>query len=190
VEARLIEAIDVGPTLLSVAGAAIPAGMQGRAFLGPQAGAPREFAFGARDRCDETAMRIRTVRDARYRYIRNFTPEVPLLAPNDYKAKQYPAWNLIQELNAKGALTPVQAALCAPRLPDEELYDLETDPHEIANLAGSAKPEHQAALKRLRAALEQWIKDTDDQGRFPEAKTPPSEAAPRRGKGNRAANKG
>jgi arylsulfatase A-like enzyme len=168
VDTRLIEAIDIAPTLLSLVGAPIPDGMQGRPFLGEKTGAPKQFVFGARDRCDETAMRIRTVRDVRYRYIRNFTPEVPLLAPNAYKAQQYPVWNLLQELNRAGQLTPVQAALCAPRLPDEELYDLEADPHEIQNLAASKQPEHQAALKRLREELERWIKDTDDKGRFPE----------------------
>jgi arylsulfatase A-like enzyme len=77
-------------------------------------------------------------------------------------------WNLLKELHAQGKLTPPQAFLCQPRMPDEELYDLANDPHEIVNLAGSNAPEHQAALKRLRAELERWIVETDDQGRFPE----------------------
>jgi arylsulfatase A-like enzyme len=173
VDDRLLESIDLAPTMLALAGAAIPPKMQGKPFLGEQAAPPKQFVFGARDRCDETAMRIRTVRDARYRYIRNFTPDVPLLAPNAYKEKQYPVWNLLQELNAHDKLTPVQAMLCAPRLPDEELYDLEADPWEIQNLAKSEKPEHQAALKKLRAALEQWIEETHDQGRSPEVQRAP-----------------
>jgi hypothetical protein len=49
-------------------------------------------------------------------------------------------------------------------MPEEELYDLENDPHEIRNLAGSAQPEAQAALRRMRELLETWIKETDDQG--------------------------
>lgn len=169
VDARLLEAIDLAPTMLALAGAPIPAKMQGRPFLGDRAAEPKSFVFGARDRCDETTMRIRTVRDERYRYIRSFTPEVPLLAPNKYKETQYPVWNLIKELHAQGKLTPVQETLCQPRLPDEELYDLDQDPFEIHNLAQSSQPEAQAALKRLRAVLERWIIDTDDQGRFPEA---------------------
>ncbi len=165
---RLLEAIDLAPTMLTLAGAGIPPKMQGRTFLGAKAGQPKEYIFGARDRCDETAMRIRTVRDARYRYIRNFTPEVPFLAPNNYKEKQYPVWNLLKELNAEGKLTPAQAVLCAPRLPEEELYDLQSDPHEIKNLADSGKSEDQAALKRLRDVLKNWIKETHDQGETPE----------------------
>lgn len=167
---RLLEAIDLAPTMLTLVGADIPPKMQGRTFLGEKAGKPKQYIFGARDRCDETAMRIRTARDARYRYIRNFTPEVPFLAPNNYKEKQYPVWNLLKELNVAGKLTSAQAALCAPRMPEEELYDLQSDPHEIKNLANSDQPKDQAALKRLRGVLEKWIKETNDQGQTPESK--------------------
>ena len=165
VDDRLIAAIDVLPTLLDVAaGVRKPAGMQGEVFLGLHAGPPRRTVFGARDRCDETVFRFRTVRDARYRYIRNFTPERPFLQPNEYKEKSYPVWNLIKELAAQGKLTPAQAVLAAPSMPAEEFYDLETDPHEIHNLVASEDPEHQAALKRLRAELVRWIEESKDQG--------------------------
>ena len=70
VEDRLIAAIDLAPTMLSLAGMKTLPKMQGEVFLGEQARAPREYVFGARDRCDETVFRFRTVRDARYRYIR------------------------------------------------------------------------------------------------------------------------
>ena len=162
VDERLIHGIDLAPTMLALAGAAKPAKMQGRIFLGDRREADRDFVFGARDHCDTTLMRLRTVRDARYRYIRNFTPEVPLLAPSAYKEKQYPVWNLLKELHAAGQLTPAQAALCAPHQAAEELYELETDPHEIRNLAASTEPAHQTALIRLRAALADWMKTCDD----------------------------
>ena len=166
VDDRLIEAIDFAPTMLDIAGVAKPEKMQGRVMFGEHADAPRQYAFGARDRCDETVFRLRTVRDARWRYIRNFTPERPFLSPNAYKEKQYPVWNLLKELHAQGKLTPAQEVLCQPTMPPEELYDLETDPHQIRNLA--AAPEHAATLARLRGVLEKWITDTDDQGRHPE----------------------
>ena len=47
---------------------------------------------------------------------------------------------------------------------------MQADPDEIKNLAKSDNPEHQAELKRLRAALETWIRDTKDQGKIPEAR--------------------
>ena len=125
-------------------------------------------ALGARDRCDETSMRIRTVRDERYRYIRNFTPEVPFLATNAYKEKAYPVWNLLKQLHAEGTLTPAQEFLCQPRMPEEELYDLQSDTFEIHNLAKAGTREQPGELKRLRAVLEKWIEDTNDQGRIAE----------------------
>jgi arylsulfatase A-like enzyme len=162
VNTQLLESIDLAPTMLALAGAPLPA-MQGTPFLGAKAGPAKQYVFGARDRCDETVFRFRTVRDARYRYIRNFTPERPLLQANAYKEKQYPMWNLIKRLHQEKQLTPVQAALAAPAMSAEELYDLETDPHEINNLATS--PAHKATLQRLRGVLEKWIADSRDQGR-------------------------
>ncbi|GEP44898.1 sulfatase family protein [Brevifollis gellanilyticus] len=163
---RLLMSIDLTATSLNFAGIPKPAGMQGQVFLGADAEAPREYTFGARDRCDETVFRLRTVRDAKYRYIHNFTPERPFLQPNEYKEKQYPVWNLIKELAAQDKLTPEQAVLAAPNMPEEELYDMEKDPHQIHNLAKS--PDHQQTLERLRGVLDKWIEDSDDQGRIPE----------------------
>lgn len=82
---NFVNAMDLTPTMLDIAGVKKPAEMQGRIFLGERAEPAPEFTFGARDRCDETVMSIRTVRDANYRYIRNFTPERPFLAANHYK---------------------------------------------------------------------------------------------------------
>jgi N-sulfoglucosamine sulfohydrolase len=177
VDDRLIEAIDLAPTFLAIAGAPKPPGMQGRVFLGERAEPAREYAFGARDRCDETVFRLRTVRDARYRYIRNFTPDRPFLQANEYKEQSYPVWNLLKELDARGELTTTQKALTAPTMPPEELYDLDADPHEIRNLATSGDPEARSALERLRGVLGRWIETTDDKGRVFE----PAEIAVARG---------
>lgn len=178
VDDRFIEAIDVVPTLLAVAaGVPKPDAMQGRIFLGDHPSPPRPYVFAARDRCDETVARFRTVRDPRYRYIRNFMPERPFLQANQYKERSYPVWNLIKELAAQGKLTPAQAALAAPSMPTEELYDLEEDPYEIHNLADSRDPEHLEALDRLRAELGRWIEESNDQGRIAE----PAEVAAARG---------
>lgn len=177
VDDRLLMAIDLAPTMLDAARAPIPPKMQGRPFLGEQAGAPREFVFGARDRCDMTIMRLRTVSDGRFRYIRNFTPYTPFLARNEYKEKSYPAWNLLKELQAQGQLNPVQARLCAPTMVEEELYDLRADPHEIDNLA--ANPEHRGTLERLRGTLDRWIDETGDHGRRLETLEEVQQAEPR-----------
>jgi arylsulfatase A-like enzyme len=168
VSERLLMSIDLSATSLSWAGITKPEGMQGQVFMGANAEPARDYVFGARDRCDMTVFRFRTVRDARYRYIRNFTPDRPFLQFNAYKEKQYPVWNLIKELAAQDKLTPEQAVLAAPTMPEEELYDLQNDPFEIHNLAKSNKPEDRAALERLSGVLTQWITQTNDQGRIPE----------------------
>jgi hypothetical protein len=77
----------------------------------------------------------------------------------------YPVISLLRELDEQGKLNAVQQALLAPRMPDEELYDLENDPYEIHNLAGSTVPEHRRVLGQLRGVLDGWIEATGDQGR-------------------------
>ncbi len=163
---ELIASIDVTATTLKIAGLSPPLVMSGRVFLGEERDPPRSYVFGGRDRGDETVDRIRTVRDRRYRYIRNYYPERPFLQLNRYKEFTYPAIRVMRELHARGALTPAQAYLLAPERPEEELYDIDADPWEIDSLASD--PAHQEALERLRGELEVWIVHTNDQGRFPE----------------------
>ena len=172
----LVSLMDLGPTVLSLAGVPVPAHMQGRPFLGAARAAPRDLVFGHRDRMDEAYDMMRTVRDARYRYIRNFHPGRPYAQHIEYM-EEMPTmreWRrrYKDHMNAIGpeygtALTPVQLLFMAPEKPPEELYDLETDPYEVRNLAGS--PAHQAVLARLRLALERWQTETADLGLVPEA---------------------
>jgi len=51
--------------------------------------------------------------------------------------------------------------------PSEELYDLQTDPDEIHNLADS--PEHRDVLKKMRTAQQKWASEIKDVGFLPEA---------------------
>jgi N-sulfoglucosamine sulfohydrolase len=155
----LVSAIDISATSLALSGASLPTNVQGRVFLGPKA-SKREYIFGARDRCDETVDRIRSVRDNRYKYIHNFMPERPYTQHNAYKERAYPALAVMKQLHAEGKLTPEQELFMADRKPAEELYDLETDPHEVHNLA-TAK-DYGTIRKRLSDALEKWMKECDD----------------------------
>jgi N-sulfoglucosamine sulfohydrolase len=165
---QLLSLIDMTATTLAIAGVRKPEEMQGRVFLGPRAEPPRPYVFGARDRTDDAVNRIRTVRTRRYRYIRNFMPEKSFLAPHVYKDTNFPVYSVLRRFQQEGRLTPAQATLTAPRLPDEELYDTQHDPYEVKNLADSPDPEHQRVLKELRAELDLWIAETNDQGCLPE----------------------
>lgn len=164
VDSRLVASIDISASSLDWAGIDRPLIMQGRVFLGHHVDPERNYVFGGRDRGDETVDRIRTVRDTRYRYIRNFMPERPFLQLNRYKEWSYPIIGVMRQLHSEGKLDVVQSSLMNPTRPVEELYDLDNDPFEINNLADD--PKHQEKLKELRAALETWIVETNDQGRW------------------------
>ena len=162
----LINLIDLGPTVLSIAGVEIPSYMQGRAFLGEQKGEPRRYVFGGRERMDQTGDDfIRSVRDKRYRYIRNFMPERPYAQWIPYMEKM-PIMQEWRRLNAEGKLKGPQKLFFQKTKPNEELYDIEADPYEINNLADS--PQYKHVLERMRGVLERWMEDTDDLGRIPE----------------------
>ncbi len=165
VRADLIEHIDMAALSLGRAGLAVPAWMQGRdVFATNYVG--RDAVFAARDRCDETVDRIRSVRTERFKYIRNFHPQRPLLQPNDYKDTKETVVRL-RELHAAGRLSAEQEMLLfAPARPPEELYDVEADPFETRNLA--AAPECRATLEGLRARLDRWMQETGDRGPEPE----------------------
>lgn len=65
-----------------------------------------------------------------------------------------------------GTLTDYQKEHWFGVRPEEELYDLATDPHQINNLASD--PKFAAALKQHREILESWIEETDDKGQYTE----------------------
>ncbi len=157
----LIELIDLTPTSLGAAGIPVPAGMQAKNVFA-KGYAPREHVFAARDRCDETTEHIRSVRDGRYLYIRNFLPLRPHLQPNAYKDGKSIVQNL-RALHQEKKLDPLQEALLfSPTRPKEELYEWTTDRYQLKNLA--AEPAHKATLEKLRARLDRWIVETKDKG--------------------------
>jgi hypothetical protein len=122
---------------------------------------PREFVISARDRCGIAVDRIRSVRTDRYRYIRNDLTDRAL-----YQSQYRDKFATLVELREKfseGQLTPLQASYHrAEDRPEEELYDLETDPDQVNNLAND--PTCQEVLTRHRQILDKWINETGDKG--------------------------
>ena len=168
VKEEVVSLIDLTPTTLGFAGIEKPYGMHGRIFLGNQVGPERTYAFSARDRVDETVNRVRSVRGKKYHYIRNYFPDRHFTSLNRYKEKCFPIKPLMRKLMAEGKLSGPPADLMSPHVAPEQLFDTESDPHEIRNLAGSKKPEHRSALLAMRTALDTWIVETQDRGEFPE----------------------
>jgi arylsulfatase A-like enzyme len=164
---EVVSLLDITATTLWMAGVEKPLGMQSRVILGDRRDPPRRFAFSARDRIDETRNRMRSVRESRYHYIRNYMPEMGFASLNRYKEKCFPIIPLMREMLAAGTLRGPALEVMQP-VPYEQLYDTQTDPHEIRNLATSPLPDHRAALGRLSAALDAWIAETGDRGEWPE----------------------
>ncbi|HWU03534.1 MAG TPA: sulfatase-like hydrolase/transferase [Novosphingobium sp.] len=155
--------IDLAPTVLALAGAAQPAQMRGRPFLGAHV-TPNKLAFGMRNRMDERIDFQRTVTDGRWRYIRNYMPHIPWGQHQGFEwlAKGYQDW---EAAHIAGTLNPVQDRFFHMK-PYEELYDLAGDPYQLTSLVDA--PAARGVLDQMRKAIDTQIVSINDNGFLPE----------------------
>ena len=162
VDDQLISFVDFKPTLLSMAGLEPPDYVAGRVFVGPGETTPRRrFVHAAADRFDEAYDGVRAVRDARFKYIRHLDVEQGYYLPLAYR-EQMPIMQELLRMRDSGELDEIQALWFRERRPAEELFDTDTDPHEVDNLADD--PAHAEKLAELRAECDRWMRETDDPG--------------------------
>ena len=162
----LLSFIDLAPTAFSIAGIPLPNYLDGLSFLGKQAATKkREYIRAAADRFDGLYDTNRAVRDKRFKYIKYYQPEKPMLLPVKYR-EQMAIMRELHRLKAEGKLTPAQALWFRETKPAEELFDTQSDPHEIHNLADD--PKYKAKLEELRAECERWVNSFEDTGMMPE----------------------
>ncbi|MEZ2388132.1 sulfatase [bacterium RCC_150] len=171
----LVHTMDLAPTMIAAAGLPVPDHMHGKALFdlnGCLADCPNEYVYGGRDRQGEAEDTIRTVRDSRFRYVRNYHPGRAPMQHNDYP-DSLATWAELRRFafleaeqlgrgERRSLLTPLQRRLLAADKAAEELYDLDADPHETCNLA--ADPNRAADLARLRQALGAWQERHGDLG--------------------------
>lgn len=155
---RLISFVDLAPTVLSLVGIKAPEWMQGAAFCGKYETAEPEFNYGFRGRMDERYDLVRSVRDKRYLYVRNYMPH-RLAGQHCAYMFETPTTRVWHRLFDEGKLNAAQARFWQPK-PMEELYDLKTDPDEVMNLAGEKA--HREVLARMREAQQRWEKRIRD----------------------------
>jgi uncharacterized sulfatase len=165
-DSQLVSFVDFAPTVLNLVGVQPPQYMQGRAFLGPNLQRPRDAVFGARDRVDEAYDLSRSVRDQRFLYIRNYMPHISWNQPERYSDAAEMRQEITQ-MAAAGQLNKAQLTYAGPTKPLEGLYDTDSDPYQLQNLAGL--PEYKEQLTRMRQACRQWSIETGDLGFLPEA---------------------
>ena len=165
----MVEFVDLSATVLNLAGVEIPAGIDGKPFLGKGVTLDevnqRDSAFGYAERFDEKYDMVRFLRKGKYSYWRSYQPFNFDGLHNFYRYKQ-PAFREWRDLATAGKLNEAQSAFYKAR-PPEQLFDLEKDPHEINNLADD--PAYSDILLDMRRALQQKVKSLPDVGFFPES---------------------
>ena len=162
---ELVSFIDLAPTALNLAGIEIPENMQGRAFLGKNLTPEREYTYSSRDRMDERYDMQRAVRDKQFKYIRYYEFPKPFIQYMNTPEKG----DIMKAIRASyedGTLPEAGVKLMAQKKPVEELFDLEKDPNELNDLAGT--PEYREVLDRMRQAHKDWSVRVADAGLIPE----------------------
>ena len=162
---RLVNFVDFAPTMLSLTGSKTPDHMQGRAFLGKQKTEDPSYVFMYRGRMDERYDMSRAIRDKQYRYIRNYMPYRIYGQHLEYlwRAPSVPSW---EQAYLKGECDKIQSKFWEKK-PIEELYEVDTDPWEVNNLASD--PTYEKILRKFRAASDSILLKTFDSGFLPEA---------------------
>jgi N-sulfoglucosamine sulfohydrolase len=144
----LVSQVDLYPTLCALAGAPVPDGGHGVSLLPlvrREAAQVRDELF-AELTYHAAYDPMRAIRTRRHKLIRHFGDRLEPVLPN------------IDDSPSKDLL--VAAGWGRQPRPRVELYDLLMDPGEMRNLAGRAP--HADVEAELSAALEAWMRETDD----------------------------
>ena len=181
----LMQYVDVPPTFLAAAGidptqidvgcpdARGATGFDGRSFLDVLEGRStklRDYVFAQHTTVGINGYKepypMRAVRDGRYKYIRNLTPENTYSIGGIHKGEPIESWQ--QDARQNPALAARIEWLF--HRPGEELYDLSSDELEQHNRADD--PELAAVKARLSRALDDWMAQQGDGGLTTELKAP------------------
>lgn len=149
----LVQWLDFAPTFLALAGAPVPPGLDGAPFL--EAPVPgRRYVHSFRDYMDEDRDQVRSVRDSRFRYVRNL---VPGQSESGHVAYQEVGATMraLRRGMSEGKLDATQAAYLLPNRTSEQLFDTQSDPWETRDLAKD--PAHAEKLAELRAECDRWL---------------------------------
>ena len=143
-------------------------GFDGRSMLAVlkgETGTFRDHVFGVqttRGIINGTLYPIRSVRDARYKFIRNLNHQNPFQIAYTEGGRYHQEFFLPLAAAARES-TETKARLdFFQRRPAEELYDLDDDPHELHNLATSTALDE--VRTRLSRELDMWMRQQGDLG--------------------------
>ncbi|WP_262507371.1 sulfatase family protein [Spirosoma radiotolerans] len=161
VQDAMISWVDVTPTLLDFAGVGTSSlGKQGRSFrkIIEQENVSGWDEVYASHSLHEITMYypMRVVRERRYKLIVNLAHQLPYPMALDL----YNSFTWQDALRTKRKLFGKRTVAAYLHRPAVELYDLQTDPDEVKNLA--ANPRYQNVLVRLQAKLKHFQQQTRD----------------------------
>jgi len=168
----LVEYVDVVPTFLEAAGVGRPEVLDGRSFLQVLQGKAlthKDYVFGLQTSKGIIACTkhygIRSVRDRRFRYILNLTPEIAFenVVMRGGGSSAWKSWTKAADAGDADAIRLVRDY---QRRPAIELFDCVEDPWNRNNLID--KPELADVAERLRAQLDQWMDTQGDKGQATE----------------------
>jgi len=170
---------DFAPTFLEAAGLTPPSDMTGKSFLNllfseknGRIDSFRTKVFSAMERhtfcrLDNVGYPMRSIRTYEYLYIHNYEPgRWPSGDPERWWWREVydeidggPTKKYMMDNRDSEAMKHI-FELGFERRPEEELYDLKNDPHQMNNVA--YKPQYIAIKQKLRDELDQYLKKTND----------------------------
>ena len=169
----MVEYVDVLPTFVEAAGGKPAKELDGRSFLpvlSGEADSHKELVYGIMTTRGiingSSTFGIRSVRNEKFKYIWNFTPEIPFRNAC-VKSKEFQSWIRAAEAGDERAAERVRRY---QHRPAEELYDVSKDPLEWKNLADD--PRYAETKSELRAQLDDWMKQQGDKGQQTEIEAP------------------
>ena len=157
----IISAIDIGPTILDIAGVdKIDERHQGVSFASilkdPKASV-RDVAF-AEHNWHVYQAHERMVRTGDWLFIRNNQPRLQNLSMESDAS--FPAGEELWAEEAKGNLKAEQRDVFQKPRSAQELFNVLDDPHQLTDVA--KLPEHAEVLKKMNALLDRWTAETAD----------------------------
>jgi arylsulfatase A-like enzyme len=161
----LVNSIDIGPTILEMAGIEVPEEMRGRSLLpilqSDESGTvdpERARVFCGRERHGPSLYPMRSVRTPRYLYIRNLEPEA--WEELDNFGLSGDGAKILRERGPDDPAYTEAWQYCFGKRPAEELYDVQNDRYQLHNLADN--PEHQQIREQLSKELTDHLSATGD----------------------------
>lgn len=158
---RFVSFIDLGPTILEMAGVDVPDDMDGESVWDRD---EDDLLFGYADRMGEKYDMVRSVRKGNYKYVRSFQPFNFDALSNDYRY-QLPTFQQLRKMHEAGELNEIQEQFFAPK-GAEMLFDLSVDPYELNDISKDSTK--RPVLLDLRKEMIDWQEDINDMGLYPE----------------------